>query len=245
LCHSFAGDDFKVCRDYVKSRLGLAQFEPPQRAPTPPNVDDEKRRIERAREIWRVSLDPRGTIAEAYLKSRVLDLDADIAGAVLRFNPRCPWRDEQAGKTIFVPAMVAAMRSISDDEITAVHRTRLTPDGRKLDRRMLGLAAGAAVKLDPDDTVLEGLHIGEGIETCLSARRLGLRPTWALGSTSNIAAFPVLPGIGCLTIIAENDSASAKVVQVCGERWHAAGRVAMINRPIGGKDLNDALRGVA
>ena len=166
---------------------------------------------------------PRGTIAESYLRSRALGLDTDIAGAVLRFNPRCPWRDKDADETIFVPAMIGAMRSIASDEITSIHRTRLSPDGEKLDRRTLGIVAGAAIKLDPDETVTHGLHFGEGVESCMSARQLGLKPTWALGSTSNIAAFPVLLGIECLTILAENDDASAKAVQVCGERWHAAG----------------------
>ena len=233
LVHSFAGDDFKVCRDHVKSRLGLPNVDnihdrEPER-PTGTSAAGPLR-IERALEIWRPSVDPRGTVVEGYLRSRALDLDADIAGAVLRFNPRCPWRDEQAGETIFVPAMIAAMRSIAIDEITAVHRTRLSFEGRKLDRRMLGIVAGAAIKLDPDETVTHGLHVGEGVESCMSARQLGLRPTWALGSTSNIAAFPVLSGIECLTILGENDDASAKAVQGCGERWYAAGRIVLINR---------------
>jgi putative DNA primase/helicase len=87
--------------------------------------------------------------------------------------------------------------------------------------------------------------IGEGVESCLSARQLGLRPTWALGSTSNIAAFPVLSGIECLTILGENDDASAKAVEACGEPWHGAERIVLINRAAYGKDLNDSLRGLA
>jgi putative DNA primase/helicase len=245
ICHSFAGDDFKYCRDYVKSILGMAQFDPPTREPKRNEVGDDKSRINRALEIWRASADPRGTIVEAYLRSRALDLEVDIAGAVLRFHPACPWRDKDAGETLFVPCMVAAMRSIATDEITAIHRTRLSPDGVKLDRRMLGIVAGAAVKLDADDAVTHGLAAGEGVETCVAARQLGIRPVWALGSTSNIAALPVLSGVACLTILAENDDASAKAIRACGERWHAAGREVMINRPTRGNDLNDAIRGAA
>jgi hypothetical protein len=245
LVHSFAGDDFKYCRDYVKSILGMSQFEPHTREPKPAIVGDDKSRIERAREIWRASAEPRGTIVEAYLRSRALDLPAEIASLVLRFHPACPWGDKDAGKTIFVPCMVAAMRAIGTDEITAIHRTRLSPHGVKLDRRMLGIAAGAAVKLDADEAVTHGLAVGEGVETCLSARQLGIRPVWALGSTSNIAAFPVLCGVRCLTILAEHDAASARVVEACGGRWHAAGREVRINRPTRGKDLNDAIRGAA
>jgi hypothetical protein len=99
--------------------------------------------------------------------------------------------------------------------------------------------------IDPFDAVTTGLHIGEGIETCLAARSLGLRPTWALGSAGAIAVFPILAGVECLTLLAEHDDASARAVNVCAARWHGAAREVFINRPIGGKDLNDALRGSA
>jgi putative DNA primase/helicase len=245
LCHSFAGDDFKDCRDYVKSRLGMRQFEPAQRQPKAqnPRIDDKMGRIHRGREMWLAALEPRGTIAEAYLNSRGLHLGADIAGAVLRFHPRCPWKEGEDKPTIFVPAMIAAVRSIASDEITAVQRTRLTPDGQKVARRTSGVWSGAAVKFDPDDTVSHGLHIGEGAETCMSARQLGLKPTWALGSKGQIAKFAVLGGIETLTILAEPDAEAE--VRECAERWHKAGREVLIVRPIGGKDLNDALRGAA
>ena len=146
--------------------------------------------------------------------------------------------------------MIAAMRDIRTDEIVAVQRTRLdlveregVLVGVKRERRMLGPAAGAAIKLDADDAVLGGLHVSEGLETAMTARQLGLRPTWALGSAGAIAAFPVLPGIECLTILAEHDDANAKATHACAARWHAAGREVLINRPIVGKDLNDAWRG--
>lgn len=253
-CRGFGGGDVIAMTQHalgldfagaVEFITGEARAVPSQREPSPSKlagVDDEKRRIERACEIWRASVDPRGTIAEAYLKSRRLQLDADIAGAVLRFNQTCPWRDNEADRTIFVPAMIAAMRSIAGDEITAIHRTQLSYGGKKLARRMLGIVAGAGIKLDPDDAVEGGLHIGEGIESCLSARQLGLRPTWALGSSGAIAAFPVLGGVECLTILAEHDSASAKAVEACGGRWHGPGREVLINKAIGGKDLNEVLR---
>ena len=48
----------------------------------------------------------------------------------------------------------------------------------------------------------QACHVGEGVETCLAARQLGLRPAWALGSLSQIANFPVLAGIESLTLSA-------------------------------------------
>ncbi len=136
--------------------------------------------------------------------------------------------------------MVAAMRDIWTNEIVGVQRTRLSLIGEKLGRRMLGFASGAAIKLDNDDVVTHGLVIGEGVETCLTARWFNLRPVWALGSKDQIAKFPVLSGVETLTILAEPD-AEAKVME-CAARWHAAGREVLINRSKIGSDLNDSWR---
>lgn len=76
----------------------------------------------------------------------------------------------------------------------------------------------------------------------MAARAFGLRPVWALGSCGAIAAFPVIGGVEAITVLAENDAASARAVQACAERWHAAGREVLINRAIVGKDLNDVCR---
>jgi hypothetical protein len=79
-------------------------------------------------------------------------LTDELAGSVLRFHAKCPWRDENTGQTIKVPAMIAAFRSIDDDSITAIHRIRLNADATKFDRRMLGIVKRAAVKLAASDT---------------------------------------------------------------------------------------------
>ena len=152
-----------------------------------------------------------------------------MAGEVLRWNPR-------------IGALVALFRNITTDAPQAVSRIFLRHDGSKRDRLFLGPVRGAAVKLDADETVTYGLHISEGIETGLAARQLGLRPVWALGSSVNIAAFPVLGGIECLTLLAEHDQASERATRECCGRWNASGREVRIVRPTIGKDLNDALR---
>jgi Toprim domain len=239
------GSDFLAAVEFITGDVHhVASREP---APKPVlTLDDDKRRIERAREIWRASIDPRGTIAKDYLVGRRLELSDDIANRVIRFHPSLAWRERDGDPVIRVQAMIAAMRSIESDEIVAVSCRRLTPEGHKVGKpKFRGAAAGSAIKLDADEAVTHGLHIGEGVESCMSARQLGLKPTWALGSTNNIAAFPVLSGIECLTILTEKDNASAKAWQICGDRWHSAGREVLINRPIGGKDLNDALKGAA
>ena len=202
------GSDFLGAIEFITGEPHHVAFREPEPKPAV-SLDDDKSRIERAREIWRGAVDPRGTIAEDYLVGRRLELSEDIANRVIRFHPSLAWRERDGDPVICVQAMIAAMRNIERDEIVAVSCRRLTPDGHKVGKpKFRGVAAGSAIKLDADETVTHGLHIGEGVESCMSARQLGLKPTWALGSTSNIAAFPVLSGIECLTILGENDDAS-------------------------------------
>ena len=239
--------------DWTSSRRSSSSSDHPasrKRAPTQRRRQNRQApttrtlRIERARKIWGESVEPRGTIVERYLAGRGLDLSDDIANRVIRFHPSLAWRESDDDPVILVPAMIAVMRTIFGDEIVAVSCRRLTPDGEKVGKpKFRGAAADAAIKLDGDDEVLGGLYIGEGVETCMSGRRFGLRPSWALASKGQLAKFPVLSGIEVLTILAEPDAEAE--VRDCGQRWHSAGREVLLNRAIGGKDLNDALRGAA
>jgi hypothetical protein len=197
-----------------------------------------------AQEIWRAACDPRGTPAEIYLNFRLLVLDRDLAGHVLRFHPRCRWRDD------CLPALIAAFRSFDSNEITAIHRIRLDQPERwpKAERRMLGVVHRAAVKLDANAG--DALVIGEGVETAMAARQLMATgklehaSVWALGSAGAIARFPVLPNIRTLRILAENCHVNEDAVEQCALRWQAAGRRVRVIKPnIDFKDLNDVLRG--
>lgn len=250
LVHCHAGCDRRDVLDALRSRGLMARKEGVATAnPTPPRpkidgrdgADDNIRRIRYAREIWETAGDPRGTLAELYLNFyRHLALDAPLAGRVLRFHPHTPWRDENTGKTERVPALIAAFRSIDDDEITAIHRIALNPDGSKIGKRMLGIVQRAAIKIDAD--VSDELAVSEGIENAMTARVLRIRPVWALGSAGGITKFPVLPGISSLRLIGERCRVNADAVEMCGKRWRVAGRrVCVIVPPTGCKDLNDAL----
>ena len=260
ICFSHAGDPWDVCKDYVRERLGLPQWQPgdgrdrrvePSRLRAfdraAVNVDSERRertqddliRIGRAQAIWHTATDPRGTLAEEYLASRALS-SRRLAGTVLRFHPRTPWRDENTGATIFLPALIAAFRSIDDDAITAIHRIRLDQPERwpKTDRLMLGIVRRSCREARP---ATEVLHIGEGIETCMAARQLGYAPAWALGSAGMIAHFPVIDGVNTLRILGERCAANASAVDLCARRWHAAGRKVQVGLPKDerDKDFND------
>jgi putative DNA primase/helicase len=263
LVHSHAGNDWRECRDHVRARLGLPPWQPgdEQRRNVPRHhidkwdlaaigaqaneeprawTEDEILRIAAARRIWDQAQDPRGTLAEKYLRGeRRLDLTDNLAGHVLRFHPRCPWRNENTRNADRVPALIAPFRSIDDDEITGIHRIALNPDGTKLGRRMLGIVHRAAIKLNPHG---ERLAIGEGVETCMAAEQLGLRPAWALGSVGAISFFPLIDDVKQLLILGEPGEASARAIKLCGTRWRKAKRRVRIMMPDNGcSDLNDEL----
>jgi len=267
LVHSFAGDDPIQCKDYVRARLGLPAWQPGDeqdrrihlsrikdwdRTTVDAQVglrertEDDLLRIKRTQALWNEAAGPHGTTAVQYLMARALDLPDDLAGAVLRFHPRCPWRNEDTGRTERIPALLAAFRSIDDDNITAVHRIRLDQPQHwpKADRRMLGLVHRAAVKLDP---IGNTRTVGEGIETCMAARQLmsagelERAPVWALGSVGAISFFPVLEGVKRLIILGETGKASAEAIRICGRRWQHAGRRVQVLYSEIGSDVNDAL----
>jgi hypothetical protein len=262
LVYSFAGDDPVTCKDHVRHRLGLPQWQPgdgqdrrvdsahvrafdrtaiDRESTKRPRSEDDLTRIERALAIWNETLDPRGTTVEQYLHARCLDLDDDLAGGVLRFHPRCPWRNENTAKTDRIPCLIAAFRSIDDGIITAIHRIRLDQPERwpKTERRMLGIVHRAAIMLDP---ISNKLAIGEGIETCMAARKLGVRPAWALGSVGCISGFPVIDDIRHLSILAEAGQASRDAIKFCARRWRRAWRKVNVIVPDPGmSDLNDEI----
>jgi hypothetical protein len=248
IVHSFAGDPPIGCRDYVRAALGLGAWEQRYRQSTPgycrpctggPKNDTSRSRL--ALRIWNEARDPRGTVVADYLASRGLTVPEDIAGDVIRFHPALKFNDERVG------GMVALFRDISTNEPCGIHRTFLDGTGRKIGRKMLGRAKGAAVKLDADEAVELGMHIGEGVETCLAARVVGFRPVWALGSKRPIAIFPVLPGIEAVTVLGEcgdDHGANHEQTQECAARWIEAGREAFVVTPLFSSDLNDVWREV-
>src|SRR5262249_42588831 len=143
-----------------------------------------------------------------------------------------------------VSGMVALFRDIRTNTPCAIQRTFLSQAGHKLDRRMLGRAKDAAVKIDPDDSITEGLTIGEGVETCLAARQAGFSPIWALGSAGAIASFPLLSGVGTLTIIVDNDEGRTgqRAAEDTVWRWTTAGRqVVQVLPSCAGSDFNDVM----
>jgi hypothetical protein len=241
---SHAGDDWKACKDYVLERLGLGKWGDDRAQPRAPFVlinagpdaDKEKKKAVALR-IWNASVDPAGTLVERYLREhRGLPLGADLAGKVIRFN-----RSLYLDSVSRAPGMICLLRDIETDEPCGIHRTFLNPQtAEKLDRKMLGIAKDAAIKLDADATVTSNLTIGEGVETLMSARMAGLGPVWALGSSGAVGRFPVLADLSELTILEENDATSRRDVKTCTQRYLEAKKPVNIVTVKGGSDFNDA-----
>jgi hypothetical protein len=259
--HTFSvRDDWKQCRDYVRERLGLSSSwrRYPEawtrRRLLPTAAPIERRHLDEgddraakngalALRLWHEAGDPRGTIVEARLRRHRcgIEIDAAVAGRVIRYHSHL-WHAETRQH---LPGMLALYRRIDDDAPVAIHRTFIGPDGRKIDRKMLGPVTGAVIKLDADEDVTFGLFLGEGVETSLAARQMGLSPAWATGSAGAIAAFPVLPGVDALTVLGEIDrhDTNLRGAHAVERRWRAADREVFYTISQFGKDMNDALAG--
>lgn len=192
-----------------------------------------------AMRIWKEARDSEGTLVERYLISRGVGIGTQCAD--LRFHPRCPFGKDKDEVQQFSPAMVALVRNPGTREPIGIHRTALSPDGKKIDRKMLGPCDGGVVMLAQHiaDT---GVGISEGIETGLAVIEMGGGPVWATLSRGSLTKFPLLGGINHLTIFADNDPPGLGAAQQCAKRWKGAGLSVSITAPQpDGYDFADVL----
>jgi Toprim domain len=162
---------------------------------------------------------------------------------MLRYHPACLFGEHRR------PAMVAPMVDIHTNRFRGIHRTPIDVDGNKTgEKMMLGQAAGAVVKLSPDEEVTTVLGIGEGIESALSLPMLpdsfGV-PVWACLSAGSLATFPVLEGVEVLWIAVDHDPSGAgeRAAAAVVDRWTEDGREVFTIFPTTLKsDVNDIVR---
>jgi Toprim domain len=206
------------------------------------HAESEKQyRTRQAMGVWNAATPFRGSLAETYLHETRgigdwLDTFAFL-DQVFRFNPDCQFGDER------LPCLVALVRDIKTDNPVAVHRTALTKDAQKIDRRSLGPVAGGAIKISPDFEVHSGLLIAEGIETVLSASKIfQFKPAWSVVDAGNLKKFPVLSGVECVTIAVDNDPAGKEAAAECTRRLLDAGTEVITARTNKANDFNDVVR---
>jgi hypothetical protein len=196
---------------------------------------------DKAESIWRRTQPLRGTLGQTYLEHRGCILPP--ADSDLRYL-------EPTGR--HPPTLCAKITDAVTNAPLSLHFTRLSSDGRgkaggEQDKLLLSghKKKGGVVRLWPNEAVTCGLAIAEGIESALAAAHLHT-PVWAAIDASNLAQFPVLPGVDALTIFADHDNIGIIAAKACARRWHAAGREVRIRAPrVFGTDAADVAREVA
>jgi len=187
-----------------------------------------------------------GTPGEAYLREErkiATSAIADVLTVVdaVGWHPECFFQEpghRLDGKRL------GAILAIMTDAVTGaptggISRTYIH-EGRKVGKAK-GLGPAGIVRLTPDEDVLGGLHLAEGLETALDMMARGLRPMWSCGSTSIMAKMPVVGGIECLTILADHDEngAGERAALELEQRWLEARREVLAVAPVTPGDFND------
>jgi hypothetical protein len=197
-----------------------------------------------------------GTLGETYLRDvRKIDVSHWAIKRALMDVETLGWSERTYVKELgpqkplhpYHGQHLGAIIAILTDPVTAertggITRTYLH-DGKKVDKaKSLGGAdRPGIIRLSPDDEVGAGLHLCEGLESALSAMTMDFCPLWATGSTVTMEKFPVLAGIECLTILADNDENEAGIdaASTAYWRWKDAGREVHIRQPREPGDIND------
>jgi hypothetical protein len=245
--HSFAGDDWRVCRDYVCERLGLPTWQTnavpaPKSKPrfaTNPVGDDGQRQREKALWLWGQSQSAQGSPVERYLQTRGIDLPC--LPATLRYLTARPPKHPH-------PAMIAAFGIAREPEpgrlvvpeqaIAGVHITRLRSDGTgkadtPKDKIMLGPSMGVPIVIAPANDNL-GLAITEGIEDALSVHYATGLGAWDAGSASRMPALAdtIPEHIECVTVVADANEVGQRNADELARRLIERGTDVDITTPV-------------
>lgn len=252
-------------RSVEKGIWSVKRVEPPQGADKISRgdfskyaTDNDRRKAARILDAWAKSV-PISTSDEAaapivrYLKTRRIYLGKTVLeiGDSLRAGPPAPFYDESNQFVGTFPTLTAAVRA-PDDEGTLVtlHRTYLTPDGRKIlaasPKRLMGLPAGrtikgAAVRIGRPKMVLA---VAEGIETALSVVAALNIPCWAALSANGLEAFEPPKNVRIVLIMADLDRSGAglNAARSLRRRLIRRGLNALILLPPG--EVPDGVKGI-
>lgn len=240
---SFAGDDWRVCRDHVRRCLGIAWNRDEDRR----SFSRDRRRVAPREIVWEspyyirrnssdVEPDPQalalwrpsehGGLAELYLtKHRKL---RPPFPTTVRFARSVPYRP--AGRNL--PALVAAVQA-PDRRVIAVQATFLNlATGAKANvsvpRWTFGKLGAGAIRLAAAGPVL---GIAEGTETALAAMQLSGLPCWAVLGAERLASAWLPPEATEVHIFADNDDAGRRGADKAAERHIRDGRRVIIRTP--------------
>lgn len=226
----------KLVIDMFEGNAGVAMPSSAPRkvyAPQERSVDDIERRRAAYAKVWSEAVVVSdGDPVSRYLRARIPGL-VHIP-SVVRFHPGMPFYGVPAEGSFrgrdygLHPCMVSAVVD-ETGRCCNIHRTFLTPDGKKLSLQepdpddpsvLLSLPAKKLMpSIDakhyqirlakPQDGLL---GIAEGIETALAGMVYSSVPTWSLVATTGMVNFLVPESITRLVIFADNDKLTAKGV---------------------------------
>jgi DNA primase len=208
-----------------------------EQRPVPAPAEPERETSGEAIAIWQASTPAAGTLAEAYLRHRGIDiaLPDTIRFAELRYGHRGP----------LYPVLVALITDVGDLPI-GIQRTYLAPNGLgKADvpkaKLSLGRITGGAIRLAPPTGEL---IVCEGLEDGLSLLQQAGRATWVAAGATNLAAIQLPPVVRAVVIGSDNDPAGQLAATKAAKAFTDGGRPVRIIRPAAGfKDFNAELQG--
>ena len=234
----------------VAHELGMTEdrsCEPrPVRTPSPrPNERDRESAIEALNRVWQQALDPadrRAAPLQAYLAGRGLS-GVKLDGEVVRFHPALGyWQSNGRNEPELIsrfPAMVALVTGADGAPVT-VHRTYLTPDGRKAlvpaPKKLMGYTGnrlvGGAIRLFAAGPTL---GVAEGIETALAVHLRTGMPVWSALSAGLLAKLEPPAETSLVVIWADRDRSGAgeEAAMTLRERLQRQGISVAIHLPPG------------
>lgn len=207
-------------------------------------LEEQRKRSETARALYRASRPIRGTPAETYLHGRGITGDLP---PTLRYH----FGLKHAPTGMRLPALVAAVSRWPGREVVAVHRTFLTSRGKPApvseQKLALGPCQGGAVRLGPLDHAKGVLGLAEGIETGMAASLIFGVPVWACLGTSGLAGVQVPSAARNVLIFADHDESGAgeAAARKLQTRLEAAGHAVEVRMPAEPGDFADLLEAEA
>lgn len=191
-----------------------------------------------ALKLWNSSFSAEKTVVETYLRSRgiTIPLPTDIR--------LLPGHKHKPSGRIY-PVMLTAVKQWPSQDVIAVHRTWILPDGSSKApispaKMMLGSTHGQAAQLSASASKMV---IAEGIETALTLSQETGFSVWAALSAPGLAALilPERPLGQEIVIACDNDPAGRKAALHAAERWTQEGREVRLAFPPVNCDFNDLL----
>ncbi|RIV84245.1 DUF7146 domain-containing protein [Aurantiacibacter zhengii] len=189
LVHCFAG-----CRSEDVLRE-LSRTRPVFNSPTPEYRTGAS--TQNARRIWDQATEIKGTLAEAYLRSR--NLPQSLRD--LRYHARCPFGRKP--NAVFRPALLVAARE--GVKIKAIQRIALGPGGLShKGKYMLGRPGMAAWS-----PIMKGttLALAESMEDAAAYTKLKGTPCWSTLGAERLPLVRIPDGVATLVIAEDNNRA--------------------------------------